>query len=359
MPRSRSRSLLSIARSATRSLARNVPLWCSSASTSVVLPWSTWAMMATLRRAGLATRLPGRTGVQASFQYTGNGAPASRPSYRLGRMSGRHAAAHGRWSPAPPPASARPSRRCSRARASTWCSRPGGPTGCEALAADLRRRFGCARARHRRRPRGPCGARAHRRRHRRRPASPVDALVNNAGYGAAGRLHRTRPGSDQRDLLQVMVVAVAELTHRLLPGMIARALRPHHQRGLAGGPGPESAGHTLYGASQVARHQVLAVPRPRGAAAQRARHRPVPGLHLQRVPRRQRHAAAGEPDAVASCAWTPATVARQGYDAVMRRPHRLRQRPRQPRHGAGSCATCRSGSMAARSSARRGTYRKV
>src|SRR4030095_16705973 len=54
MARSRSRSVLSIARSATRSLARKVPLWCSIASTSVVLPWSTWAMMATLRRRGLA-----------------------------------------------------------------------------------------------------------------------------------------------------------------------------------------------------------------------------------------------------------------------------------------------------------------
>src|SRR5476649_1239326 len=60
IPRSRSSSLLSIARSATRSFARNTPLWCSSASTSVVLPWSTWAMMATLRRSGLATSaLPG------------------------------------------------------------------------------------------------------------------------------------------------------------------------------------------------------------------------------------------------------------------------------------------------------------
>src|SRR5260221_9675287 len=60
MPRSRSSSLLSMARSATRSLARKVPLWCSSASTSVVLPWSTCAMMATLRRSGLATSdLPG------------------------------------------------------------------------------------------------------------------------------------------------------------------------------------------------------------------------------------------------------------------------------------------------------------
>ena len=49
MPRSRSRSLESITRSATFSLARKVPLWRSSWSTSVVLPWSTWAMMAMLR----------------------------------------------------------------------------------------------------------------------------------------------------------------------------------------------------------------------------------------------------------------------------------------------------------------------
>ena len=31
-------------------LARNVPDWRSSWSTSVVLPWSTWAMIAMLRR---------------------------------------------------------------------------------------------------------------------------------------------------------------------------------------------------------------------------------------------------------------------------------------------------------------------
>ena len=55
MPRSRSSSLLSIARSVTRSLARNTPDWRNIASTSVVLPWSTWAMMATFLRSGLAT----------------------------------------------------------------------------------------------------------------------------------------------------------------------------------------------------------------------------------------------------------------------------------------------------------------
>ncbi len=53
MPRSRSSALESMTRSATRSLARKVPLCFSMASTSVVLPWSTWAMMAMLRMAVL------------------------------------------------------------------------------------------------------------------------------------------------------------------------------------------------------------------------------------------------------------------------------------------------------------------
>src|SRR5712692_1434531 len=49
MPRSRSRSFESITRSVISWLARKAPLCRSMASTRVVLPWSTWAMMATLR----------------------------------------------------------------------------------------------------------------------------------------------------------------------------------------------------------------------------------------------------------------------------------------------------------------------
>src|SRR5712672_3068315 len=49
MPRSRSSSFESIIRSTCCSLERNVPLCVSMASTSVVLPWSTCAMMAILR----------------------------------------------------------------------------------------------------------------------------------------------------------------------------------------------------------------------------------------------------------------------------------------------------------------------
>ncbi len=50
MPFSRSRSIESMTRSTTAWLSRNTPVWRSIASTSVVLPWSTWATIATLRR---------------------------------------------------------------------------------------------------------------------------------------------------------------------------------------------------------------------------------------------------------------------------------------------------------------------
>lgn len=53
IPRSFSRALESMTRSSTCSLVRKVPLCLSSASTSVVLPWSTWAIMATLRMSSL------------------------------------------------------------------------------------------------------------------------------------------------------------------------------------------------------------------------------------------------------------------------------------------------------------------
>ena len=49
MPRSRSRSLESMAQSATTSPGRKLPAWRKNPSTSVVLPWSTWAMIAMLR----------------------------------------------------------------------------------------------------------------------------------------------------------------------------------------------------------------------------------------------------------------------------------------------------------------------
>src|SRR5690606_30447597 len=66
MPRSRSISLLSMARSSTRSFSRNEPDCLSSTSISVVLPWSTWAIIAILRKDMLGNRQaeagPGKAG---------------------------------------------------------------------------------------------------------------------------------------------------------------------------------------------------------------------------------------------------------------------------------------------------------
>src|SRR3954454_12198241 len=61
MPFSRSRSIESITRSPTSWLARNAPDCQSMASTSVVLPWSTWATIATLRRSSRAAGMGSRT----------------------------------------------------------------------------------------------------------------------------------------------------------------------------------------------------------------------------------------------------------------------------------------------------------
>jgi short-subunit dehydrogenase len=49
----------------------------------------------------------------------------------------------------------------------------------------------------------------------------VDVLVNNAGFGMAGRFARCDPGR-LGEMLQVNVVALTELTRLLLPGMVAR-----------------------------------------------------------------------------------------------------------------------------------------
>ena len=49
----------------------------------------------------------------------------------------------------------------------------------------------------------------------------IDVLVNNAGFGARGRVLEL-PLERQLDLLQVNLVTLFELTHRLLPAMVAR-----------------------------------------------------------------------------------------------------------------------------------------
>src|SRR5438552_7807069 len=79
MPRSRSRSFESITRSSTCSCAAKVPDCCSSLSTSVVLPWSTWAMMAMLRRLRIDFPSEGRA------LYAMNGCVLQRTKSKLHR----------------------------------------------------------------------------------------------------------------------------------------------------------------------------------------------------------------------------------------------------------------------------------
>src|SRR3954468_10972307 len=95
MPFSRSRSIESMTRSATSWLARKAPDCQSMASTRVVLPWSTWATIATLRRSerrGMARGvLPADKGWAAGRHgATGNrtSLPGSGPSPHR-RLDGR------------------------------------------------------------------------------------------------------------------------------------------------------------------------------------------------------------------------------------------------------------------------------
>jgi uncharacterized protein len=78
----------------------------------------------------------------------------------------------------------------------------------------------------------------------------VDALVNNAGYGVPGS-YTASPWQRHSDFIQVLVTDVAELTHRLLPAMIERGYGRIINVASLAGLVPAPAGHTLYGASKA------------------------------------------------------------------------------------------------------------
>jgi uncharacterized protein len=75
----------------------------------------------------------------------------------------------------------------------------------------------------------------------------IDALVNSAGFGAAGKYAEAQ-WSVYEEMLQVMVIAVSELTHRLLPGMIERRYGRIVNVASTAGLAPAGAG-ALYGAA--------------------------------------------------------------------------------------------------------------
>jgi short-subunit dehydrogenase len=144
----------------------------------------------------------------------------------------------------------------------------------------------------------------------------IDALVNNAGYGLPGNFLDCT-WEQHRDFLQVMVTAVADLTRRFLPGMMARRYGRIINVASLAGLVPVSAGHTLYGASKsmlVKFSQSLALEAMANNVHVTAL---CPGFTYSEF-----HDVNGMRQQVSqlpSFMWMDAgTVARQGYDAVMR-----------------------------------------
>ena len=143
----------------------------------------------------------------------------------------------------------------------------------------------------------------------------VDALVNNAGYGVPGTF--LVPSWAQHEAqMQVMMVALAELTYRLLPAMIDRRYGRIINVASLAGLVPAPGGHTLYAASKAF------VIRYSESLAHEVRHAGVnvtalcPGFTLSEF-----HDRTGTRERVSklpSFLWMDAaTVARQGYNAVM------------------------------------------
>ncbi|MFJ7073660.1 SDR family NAD(P)-dependent oxidoreductase [Streptomyces sp. NPDC098781] len=77
----------------------------------------------------------------------------------------------------------------------------------------------------------------------------IDLLVNNAGFGTAGRFEEIEPERDH-DMLMVNVVALVDLTHELVPGMVERGKGAVLNVGSTAGYQP-SPYLTVYSASKT------------------------------------------------------------------------------------------------------------
>ena len=143
----------------------------------------------------------------------------------------------------------------------------------------------------------------------------IDALVNNAGYGVPGVF--VASAWERHDaMLQVMLVSVCELTYALLPGMMERGYGRIINVASLAGLVPAPAGHTLYAAvkaflikfSESLAHET----HTRGVHVTAV----CPGFTFSEF-----HDITGTRQQVSRLpAWLwmdAATVARQGYDAVM------------------------------------------
>jgi short-subunit dehydrogenase len=143
----------------------------------------------------------------------------------------------------------------------------------------------------------------------------VDGLVNNAGYGVPG-LYNAVPWQTHEDFLRVMVAGVCELSYRLMPGMMQRGYGRIVNVASLAGLVPSPAGHALYGASKAFLIKMSEALSHEGRAH---------GVHVTALcpgfTYSEFHDVTGTREQMRGLPkwmWLDAaTVARQGYDAVM------------------------------------------
>jgi len=144
----------------------------------------------------------------------------------------------------------------------------------------------------------------------------IDALVNNAGYGLPGTFLNST-WEQHRDFLQVMTTAVADLSHRFLPGMVERRYGRIINVASLAGLVPVSAGHTIYGAAKS-----LVIKFSQSLALECLPHNVhvtalCPGFTYSEF--HDVNGMRAQVSQMPSFLWMDAdTVARQGFDAVMR-----------------------------------------
>jgi uncharacterized protein len=143
----------------------------------------------------------------------------------------------------------------------------------------------------------------------------VDALVNNAGFGAKARFAKDSWASHAA-LVQVMVTAVVELTHLYLPGMVERGYGRILNIASLAGLLPGAPGRTLYGPAKA-----FVIKFSEALAGEHL----GDGVHVTALcpgfTYSEFHDVVGNRSEVSRMPrlfWMDAeTVARQGYDAVM------------------------------------------
>jgi short-subunit dehydrogenase len=144
----------------------------------------------------------------------------------------------------------------------------------------------------------------------------IDALVNSAGYGVPGTFLAS-PWERHEAMLQVMIGSLTELTYRLLPGMMERRYGRIINIASLAGLVPAPAGHTLYAATKA-----FAIKFSEALAHEGRAH----GVHVTAVcpgfTLSEFHDVTGTRAQVSKLPpwmWMDSpTVARQGFDAVMK-----------------------------------------